>query len=83
MNVAQTGEYTLRVLDTENIPASIEIYLKDSQTGQAVLFNESGNEYDFLINNEGTIDDRFSLEFTSSSVGAAEVVPEADFRIHA
>jgi hypothetical protein len=60
-DVSSAGTYTLTLDRTQNIPSSLDIYVKDNQTG--VLHNLRTQAYSFTTNAAGSFTNRFEINF--------------------
>lgn len=81
LDVKQTGEYTFKLIESENFDITNSIILEDKGIGKLIDFHKS-EEYLFNINEIGEIRHRFVLHFNKASGIEDEKTKPEDTRFY-
>ena len=73
IDITQEGEYTFEVASMEMIPEHVHIYLEDLKTGIIADMKENSS-YTCVLDETGSITDRFFLHFTLTPFGQEELM---------
>jgi hypothetical protein len=72
IDITQEGEYTFEAVTMEQIPEDVHIYLEDIKTGSITDMKETSS-YTCVLDETGSITNRFVLHFTLSAFGQEEI----------
>ncbi|MCF8236118.1 MAG: T9SS type A sorting domain-containing protein [Bacteroidales bacterium] len=72
IDISEEGSYTFEVVSMEQIPEDVHVYLEDLKTGTVTNLKEI-NAYTCILDETGSITDRFVLHFTLTAFGEEEL----------
>lgn len=77
MDISNTGEYSFELINMKQIPDEVHVYLQDLKTGTVNDLKKTST-YTCVLNETGSITDRFVLHFTLTPFSTDEINAQAE-----